>query len=52
MTKTIPDPSHPKRPIICFAGEVAHGTSAMSGQVKMTPDGQVRWQFVCVDLTN
>ena len=49
VTKTIPDPGHPKRPIICFAGEVAHGSSAMSGQVKMTPDGQVRWQYVSVN---
>jgi hypothetical protein len=50
VTKTIHDPDHPKRPIICFVGEVAHSTSALSGQVKMTPDGQVRWQFVCVNF--
>lgn len=50
MTKTVYDPNHPKRPIICFVGEVAHSSSAISGQVKMTPDGQVRWQFVSVNF--
>lgn len=52
VTKTIYDPNHPKRPIICFVGEVAHSSSAISGQVKMTPDGQVRWQFVSGDQGN
>jgi hypothetical protein len=52
VTKTIPDSNHPKRPIICFVGEVAHSTSAMSGQVRMTPDGQVRWHFVSVNFDN
>jgi hypothetical protein len=50
VTKTMHDPNNPQRPIICFAGEVAHSSSAMTGQVKMTPDGQVRWQFVGVNI--
>ncbi|GLB38685.1 putative F-box domain-containing protein [Lyophyllum shimeji] len=46
---TRPDPDHPKRPIIDFAGAMLDNTSTMRGEVRMTPDNQVQWHFVSGD---
>ncbi|KAG6854297.1 hypothetical protein C0991_008546 [Blastosporella zonata] len=45
MASTIPDPSHPKRPIIHFTGVMVGSTSSMNGTVQMTADDQVQWRF-------
>ena len=39
------DPESPTRPRLIFAGEVRDGQT-MFGQTKMTPDGQLRWNWV------
>jgi hypothetical protein len=46
VMRTQPDPGHPKRPVIYFAGDMAGSTSTMTGQVRMTHDDQVQWHFV------
>ncbi|KAF8074001.1 hypothetical protein FPV67DRAFT_1577079 [Lyophyllum atratum] len=46
VLKTTPDPSHPNRPVIHFTGEMPESNSRMTGEVKMTPDDQVLWNFV------
>lgn len=39
------DPLHPTRPPLIFAGEVRDGQT-MRGRAEMTPDEQLRWQWV------
>lgn len=46
VVRITPDQDHPTRPVIHFIGEMKYTTSTMNGMVKMTPDGQVQWQFV------
>lgn len=42
---TEPDPAHPKRPIIKFAGEIdLH--AVVVGSVRLTTDDCIRWQYV------
>ncbi|KAG5646031.1 hypothetical protein DXG03_004633 [Asterophora parasitica] len=50
VVETTADPEHPNRPIIRFHGEMPDVTSTMTGFVKMTPDNQVLWHFVCTVL--
>ncbi|KAH8091065.1 hypothetical protein BXZ70DRAFT_954171 [Cristinia sonorae] len=45
VTATVPDPEHPTRPKIMWEGRIG-GTHMMSGWVKVTPDGHIRWHFV------
>ena len=40
-----PDPIHPTRPKINFAGEL-DGNFSLVGSVQLTPDEQVWWHFV------
>ena len=40
-----PDPHHPTRPIIHFAGG-SENEPYLCGWVKLTPDGHIRWHFV------
>lgn len=40
-----PDPAHPTRPKIHFAGDINHHAT-MVGCVWVTPDNRIRWHFV------
>ncbi|PCH39840.1 hypothetical protein WOLCODRAFT_66963 [Wolfiporia cocos MD-104 SS10] len=44
VISTKADSSHPTRPVIHFSG-TAHGNTMMVGEVKLTPDNQIRWHF-------
>lgn len=48
MIDTEFDPSHPIRPRIRFEGEMGDH-SEITGWVRMTPDDQIRWNFVSID---
>ncbi|KAF8625986.1 hypothetical protein AX17_006710 [Amanita inopinata Kibby_2008] len=52
VTHTMPDPEHPTKPVIYFAGEMRGTASTMTGRVQMTPDEQVKWSFVSGDEGN
>lgn len=45
VTSVEPDPDHPTRPKIHFAGEL-DGKFSVTGFVKVTPDDQSWWHFV------
>ncbi|TFK24954.1 hypothetical protein FA15DRAFT_669012 [Coprinopsis marcescibilis] len=48
ITSTEHDPKNPAKPTLYFAGAMADlNNSVMTGNVKMTKDGNVRWRFVC-----
>ncbi|KAH9949791.1 hypothetical protein B0H21DRAFT_725996 [Amylocystis lapponica] len=46
---TEPDPAHPTRPVIRFAGEVDQHATVV-GWVKVTPDNQIRWHYKSGEL--
>lgn len=45
VLSTEPDPDHPTRPKINFAGSIDNHAT-MVGWLKVTPDNQIRWHFV------
>ncbi|KZT19986.1 hypothetical protein NEOLEDRAFT_1182915 [Neolentinus lepideus HHB14362 ss-1] len=47
ILSTEPNPAHPSRPRIYFAGEIEAGAShVMNGWVAITDEGVIRWHFV------
>lgn len=47
VKSTEPDPEHPTRPIIHFEGAV-EDSPGVTGWVRVTPDGHIRWYIVSV----